>query len=218
MLESEHDAEVGVRQDAVHVARLDLVAFFSIGGLPVVAPGVVADAPQRTRRRREGERVVEPAAVLREDRVAGDAEGVEPRHGDVGEDRDVGRRADGVGPVDAVEPRGEQADAQARVLRVARSAGEGEVDLLLEGPVDGRAAEIVHDPLQKGLPAGRLRGERGIGIVQRVASRDIGVHAVALRILRPHAGRQGAEPAQAEAGNDDRTDHADLHPVICTGR
>ena len=169
MLETHQSPDVGVGQELVQVTPFDQITLFGVGALGVVTPGVVADAPETAGRRGEHHRIVYAAFVVRENVVSRHAQRIEPRYRDVAEDRDVGRRRDRVRAVEAVESRRQQADAETRILRVAGTSGEGEVDLLLEGLVGGRLPEVIDDAPQEGFLFGSLRRQRGVGVAERVA-------------------------------------------------
>ena len=90
MLETQHRPDIGLRQDAVEVVGLHQIVLLGIGDRLVVSSGIVSHAPHVAGRRGEHHRIVQPPAVLREDRIARDTHGVDTRDGDVGEERDVG--------------------------------------------------------------------------------------------------------------------------------
>ena len=225
VVETEHAADEGVGQHAIEVAHVDVVALLDEVALFTVGSGPIPYSPDVARLRLEVHRVVDAAAVLREDVVARDAHGVEARDGDAGEDGDVRGRGDRVAPVEPVESGGQYADAQAGVFRVAGTAGEGEVDFLLEGLVGGRLAEVVDNPAQERRPSsGQGIGcdrygrcgccrRRGIGIVQRIGVAYIDavhrdrlcrtVHAVhAVRVVRAVLLRQRRKQTSGEQADE----------------
>ncbi len=156
-------------QELVQIAPFDQIAFFGIGAFGIVAPRIIADAPETAGRRGEHHRIVQTAFVVRENVVSRHAQRIEPRYRNVGEDRDVRRRRDRIRTVEAEQSRRQQADAEARVLRIAGASGEGEVDLLFEGLVGGRFSEVIDYAAQERFLSGSLLRQRGVGVVQRVA-------------------------------------------------
>ena len=187
MLETEDAAHIGVGQHPVQVACLYQVTFLVVGALLVVAAVVIADAPHVAGRRSEHHRIVDALAVAGEDVVARDAQRIESRNRDVGEDRNVRRRSDRVRTVYAVESGRQQSDAETRILRIAGASGEGEVDFLLERAVARRSLEIFHHAPREREPFLRLGlfRKRGIAVMQRVAAVDI--HSLLGRSLQREA-------------------------------
>lgn len=179
--------------------------------------------PQRLRGRRgEHDRVIHTLAVVREDRVARNAQCVEARYGDVGEHRDVRRHGHRIGPVEAVQSRREQPDAETRVFRETGTSGEGDVDLLFERAVHVRSLEVPDDPAQKPfafprrplflrftvLPGTLLGVFPNFRVFRRDGRRDLS-QRVALRDADTHGRPSRKDGADRYEGNEgDSAQHA----------
>ena len=219
MLEIELGPHVGAGQHLVHVVDMHLVLLFGVVARPVVASGRIAHAPHVARLGGEHERVVDLVAVVGEEVVAPHAQRIAADDGDGAENRYVGGRRERIGPVDAVETRGQHAEAQARVFRVARAAREGEVDLLDEGAVLVRPREIVDEAVAEAFADGGLGGrfgQRGVGEAgrvgrQRVPHRSGGCRPGVFGGREPPAGPDGEERHdESECARSDDPAH---HPL-----